>query len=120
MGGVKRKYEEVLEEGRGPRVPRAKFSMGQGFKGARVPRSQSPKDHPISNSQSNTSLTLKKVYLVFFSKTKTKNIQMDHEKNVKTIKKNPDTSQVRSRLVQVKVQVSVQVHNKLKIEVSDS
>ena len=45
---------------------------------------------------------------------------MVHEKNVKTIKKNPDTSQVRSRLVQVKVQVSVQVHNKLKIEVSDS
>ena len=42
------KYEEVLEEGRDPRVLR--------FRG--------PKDHDISNSNSNTSLTLKKVHLV--------------------------------------------------------
>ena len=42
------KYEEVLEEGGGPRVP----------------RSQGPKDQGISNSRSNTSLTLKKVRLV--------------------------------------------------------
>ena len=47
------KYEEVLEEGRGPRV------LGPG-----VPRSQGPKDQDISNSHSNTSLTLKKVHLV--------------------------------------------------------
>ena len=43
------KYEEVLEEGRGQRVQ----------------RSQGPKD--ISNSHSNTSLTLKKVHLVITS-----------------------------------------------------
>ena len=38
----------MLEEGRGPRVP----------------RSRGPKDQDISNSHSNTSLTLKKVHLV--------------------------------------------------------
>ena len=43
-----RKYEEVLKEGRGPRV--------QSSKG--------PKDQDISKSLSNTSLTLKKVHLV--------------------------------------------------------
>ena len=53
------KYEEVLEEGRGPRVQRSKGSKVQG-----VPRSQGPKDQDISNSHSNTSLTLKKVHLV--------------------------------------------------------
>ena len=47
------KYEEVLEEGRDPRVPRSKGSKVRG-----------PKDHDISNSNSNTSLTLKKVHLV--------------------------------------------------------
>ena len=47
-GRDRRRYEEVLEEGRGPRVP----------------RSQGPKDQDISNSHSNTSLTLKKVHLV--------------------------------------------------------
>ena len=47
---------EVLEEGRGPRVPRSKGSKVQG--------SQGPKDQDISNSHSNTSLTLKKVHLV--------------------------------------------------------
>ena len=36
----------------------------QGFQGPGVPRSQGPKDHDISNSHSNTSLTLKKVHLV--------------------------------------------------------
>ena len=40
----------MLAEGRGPRVP----------------RSQGPKDQDISNSHSNTSLTLKKVHLVIF------------------------------------------------------
>ena len=43
-----RKYEEVLEEGRGPRIS----------------RSRGPKDQDISKSNSNTSLTLKKVHLV--------------------------------------------------------
>ena len=38
----------MLEEGRGPRVP----------------RSRGPKDQDISKSHSNTSLTLKKVHLV--------------------------------------------------------
>ena len=50
------KYEEVLEEGGGPRVPRSKGSKFQG--------SQGPKEQDISNSHSNTSLTLKKVHLV--------------------------------------------------------
>ena len=45
-----------MEEGRGPRVPRSKGSKVQG--------SQGPKDQDISNSNSNTSLTLKKVHLV--------------------------------------------------------
>ena len=45
------KCEEVLKEGKGPRVPR--------FRG--------PKDQDISNSNSNTSLTLKKVHLVHFA-----------------------------------------------------
>ena len=45
-----------MEEGRGPRVPRSKGSKVQG--------SQGPKDQDISNSHSNTSLTLKKVHLV--------------------------------------------------------
>ena len=49
IGGGKRKYEEVEEEERGPRVP----------------RSRGPKDKDISKSYSNTSLTLKKVHLVF-------------------------------------------------------
>ena len=42
MGGDKRKYEEVLEEGRGPRVPRSKGSKVQGPK---VPRSMGHKVH---------------------------------------------------------------------------
>ena len=49
------KYEEVLEEGRGPRTR---------SKGSKVQGSQGPKDQDISNSHSNTSLTLKKVHLV--------------------------------------------------------
>ena len=49
--------EEVFEEGRGPRVLRSKGSKVQG--------SQGPKDQDISNLHSNTSLTLKKVHLVF-------------------------------------------------------
>ena len=52
-----RESRELLEEGRGPRVPRSK--------GSKVQRSQGPKDQDISNSHSNTSLTLKKVHLVF-------------------------------------------------------
>ena len=55
------KYEEVLEEGGGPRVPR--------LKGSKVQGSQGPKDQDISNSHSNTSLTLKKVNLVYVPKT---------------------------------------------------
>ena len=43
-------------QGRGPRVPRSKGSKVQG--------SQGPKDQDITNSHSNTSLTLKKVHLV--------------------------------------------------------
>jgi len=50
-------YEEVLKKGLGPRVPRSKGSKVQG--------SQGPKDQDISNSHSNTSLTLKKVHLVW-------------------------------------------------------
>ena len=50
VGGGKRKYEEVVEEERGPRVPR---SLGL-------------KDQDISKSHSNTSLTLKIVHLVQF------------------------------------------------------
>ena len=46
----------MLEEGRGPRVPRSNGSKVQG--------SQGPEDQDISNSHSNTSLTLKKVHLV--------------------------------------------------------
>ena len=60
----KGKYEEVLEvleEGRGPRVPRSKGFKVQGSQGPRVQRT----DQDISNSNSNTSLTLKKVHLVF-------------------------------------------------------
>ena len=52
MGGGKRKYEELVKEGRGPRVP------------SKVQGSQGPKDQDISKSHSNTSLTLKKVHLV--------------------------------------------------------
>ena len=53
MRGCKGKYEEVLEEGIGPRVPRSKDSKVQGSQ----------------NSNSNTSLTLKKVNLVYVTKT---------------------------------------------------
>ena len=42
------KYEEVLEEERGPRVPRSRVPM----------------DQEISKSHSNTSLTQKKVFFV--------------------------------------------------------
>ena len=47
---------------------RSKSPKVQGFQGAGVPRSQGPKDQDISNSNSNTSLTLKKVHLVFHCK----------------------------------------------------
>ena len=57
IGGVKRNYEEVVEEGRGPRVPRSKGPNVQGSQGPRVPM--------ISKSHSNMCLTLKKVHLVF-------------------------------------------------------
>ena len=55
-------YEEVLEEERGPRVPRSKGSKVQGSQGPRDPMNQD-----ISNS--NTSLTLKKVHLVTLLKS---------------------------------------------------
>ena len=47
---------EVVEEGRGPKV--------QESQGLCVQRSKGPEDQDISNSNSNTSLTLKKVHLV--------------------------------------------------------
>ena len=37
------KYEEVLEEGGGPRVPRSKGSKFQGSQGPKVPGSQGPR-----------------------------------------------------------------------------
>ena len=52
-------YGEVWEGVRGWKSPKV-----QGFQGPGVPRSQGPKDKDISNSHSNTSLTLKKVHLV--------------------------------------------------------
>ena len=48
-------------------MKRSKSPKVQAFQGPGVPRSQSPKDQDISNSHSNTSLTLKKVHLVWFS-----------------------------------------------------
>ena len=48
---------EVVEEGRGPKVQES-----QGFW---VQRSKGTEDQDISKSNSNTSLTLKKVHLVF-------------------------------------------------------
>ena len=47
---------EVVEEGRGPKVLKSKSPKVSGSKG--------PEDQDISNSNSNTSLTLKKVHLV--------------------------------------------------------
>ena len=47
---------EEVQESQGPRVPRSR--------GPKVQGSQGPKDQDISNSHSNTSLTLKKVHLV--------------------------------------------------------
>ena len=58
IGLGKRKYEEVQEEGSGPKV--------QESQGSRVLRSRGPKDQNISKSHSNTNLTLKKVHLVHF------------------------------------------------------
>ena len=57
VGGHRRKYEELVEEGRGPKVLKSKSPKVSGSKG--------PEDQDISNSNSNTSLTLKKVHLVF-------------------------------------------------------
>ena len=46
----------------------------QESQGPRVPRSKGPKDQDISNSHLNTSLTLKKVYLVsYFQCSRVKN-----------------------------------------------
>ena len=50
---------EVVEEGRGPEV--------QESQGLWVQRSKGPEDQVISNSNSNTSLSLKKVHLVHFT-----------------------------------------------------
>ena len=47
---------EVVEEGRGPKVLKSKSPKVSGSKG--------PEDQDISNANSNTSLTLKKVHLV--------------------------------------------------------
>ena len=49
-----------MEEGRGPKV--------QESQGLWVQRSKGPEDQDISNSNSNTSLTLKKVHLVYILK----------------------------------------------------
>ena len=54
------KYEEVLEEGGGPRVPRSKGSKVQGSKAPNI-------------SHSNSSLTLKKVHLVLLKIEENKN-----------------------------------------------
>ena len=43
---------------------RSKSPKVQGFQGLGVTKSKGPKDQDISNSHSNTSLTLKKVHLV--------------------------------------------------------
>ena len=43
--GYKGKYEEVLEEGRGPRVPRSKGFKVQGFQCPRVERMKISKTH---------------------------------------------------------------------------
>ena len=50
----------MVEEGRGSKV--------QESQGPRVPKSKGPKDQDISKSHSNTSLTLKKVYLDYTPK----------------------------------------------------
>ena len=49
-----------MEEGRGPKVKGSKRSMCP-----KDPWSQGQKDQDISESHSNTSLTLKKLHLVF-------------------------------------------------------
>ena len=46
------------------------LEKGRGFQGPGVPMSQGPKNQDISNSYSNTSLTLKKVHLVFCKNAK--------------------------------------------------
>ena len=54
--GIMRKYEKVVEEGRGPKALKSKSPKDQ--------RSKGPKDQDILKSHSNTSLTLKKVHLL--------------------------------------------------------
>ena len=53
-----------MEEGRGPKVLKSKSPKVSGSKGPKVQRSKGPEDQDISNSNSNMSLTLKKVHLV--------------------------------------------------------
>ena len=55
----------MVEEGRGSKV--------QESQGPRVPKSKGPKDQDISKSHSNTSLTLKKVHLVYYLETTSHN-----------------------------------------------
>ena len=64
MGGGKRKYEEVVEEGKGPKFLNSKSPRVQGSQHPKDPGSQGTKDQDISKSYLNTSLTLKKVLLV--------------------------------------------------------
>ena len=59
---------EVVEEGRGPKV--------QESQGLWVQRSKGPEDQDISNSNLNTSLTLKKVHLVFSLEIKSKTMTL--------------------------------------------
>ena len=66
----------MVEEGRGPKVQKSKSPKVSGSKGPKVSgsqglwvqRSKGPEDQDISNSNSDTSLTLKKVHLVINSK----------------------------------------------------
>ena len=56
---------EEVQESQGPSVARTHGPRVQRSMGLKVPWFQSQKDQDISKSHSNTSLTLKKVHLVF-------------------------------------------------------
>ena len=63
----RRKKVKEVKKSQGPRVSRSKGPKVQGSQGPGIPRPRGPKDQDISNSHSNTSLTLKKVHLVILS-----------------------------------------------------
>ena len=56
IGGGKRKYEEVVEEGRVQKVQKSRSSQVPRSKGSQS--SKGPEEQDISKSHSNTSLTL--------------------------------------------------------------